>query len=69
MLPGKPSKKRRLSPVSGVAATLFSFREKIPSSELSQYRKNPGELIAQAMKSAQAPAKKRGKVRSPRERS
>jgi len=50
-----PARKRRKTyrqgALSGVAATLFPFREDAGSLEMPDFQKSPGEVIAQAMQS------------------
>jgi hypothetical protein len=66
-MPAKKRKKKPAGAVSGVAATLFPFREGVPCLDMSEFRKSPGELIAQAVQSADAPKGKPGKAK-PRRR-
>ena len=53
--------------LSGVAATLFPFSGDAASLEMSDFRRQPGELIAQAITSEQEPGR-RPRRRAPRRR-
>jgi len=54
--------------MSGVAATLFPFCENVPCLDMSEFQKSPGELIAQAVQSADATVDKRRKPKPRRRR-
>jgi len=65
-----PAKKRRKTyrqgALSGIAATLFPFREDAGSLEMPDFQKSPGEMIAQAMQSRTQGDKRRRRRRSRR---
>jgi hypothetical protein len=44
----KENRKRPTGDVSGVAITLFPLRDRIASSDIAEYRRKAGELIASA---------------------
>jgi hypothetical protein len=62
-MPARKRKRKPASAVSGVAATLFPFREDVPCLDMSEFQKSPGELIEQAMRSADVQEGKRGRTK------
>jgi hypothetical protein len=50
-MPKKIKGKRQSSTLSGVAATLFPFRDKVAPLDTPEYRRKAGELIARAARS------------------
>jgi hypothetical protein len=61
-----PARKRKGKPAgaaSGVAATLFPFREDVPCLDMSEFRKSPGELIEESMRSADVREGKRARTK------